>query len=275
MAGVTIRHSYRFSQRFRSWRNACSLGIANRLRWSRGIYREQPCDALQNLDAASRGRIKELSARYRIRFEAQASQTTSLNNYEYLDLLDAGIARAGVAVPSRATVHDVGSASFWYAAALSAFFKPERLLGFETEGHRRYLNGHTRRDYASGYTQGIAASSYRIQDYRSCNEPAGIITAWYPFVTAEPLLAWGLRLQDLDPAGLLDRVCRNLVAGGLFFMVNHGEQEADLASAWCHSAGLRAENRHIYRPWIKVRALAPVATCWRYSGTSCILRRGS
>ena len=67
---------------------------------------------------------------------------TSVNNYEYLDLLDRGWADSGLPRPEGGAVCDVGCASFWYAAALQAFFRPGQLVGVEVEGHRLFRNGH-------------------------------------------------------------------------------------------------------------------------------------
>jgi hypothetical protein len=36
---------------------------------------------------------------------------------------------------------DVGCASFWYAATLQSFFRPDRLVGVEVEGHRLFWRG--------------------------------------------------------------------------------------------------------------------------------------
>ena len=68
---------------------------------------------------------------------------TSTNNYEYLDILDRAWADSGLQRPAGGVVCDVGSASFWYAAALHAFFRPRELVGVEVEGHRLFKDGHS------------------------------------------------------------------------------------------------------------------------------------
>ena len=83
---------------------------------------------------------------------------TSVNNYEYLDILDdawpeghAWSVTAPRAAQGMELLCDVGCASFWYAAALEAFFRPERVVGVDVEGHRLFKDGRTRIDYAAGY----------------------------------------------------------------------------------------------------------------------------
>ncbi len=78
-----------------------------------------------------------------------------------------------------------------------------------------------------------------IADYCNCELPADLITAWFPFLTAQSILAWRLPLSLLAPARLFERICENLRPRGLFVMVNHGPREARLAGELCAAAGLR------------------------------------
>jgi len=255
------------SQRLKSWRNGLSLGIANTLRWSPGTYREQQAGTL-DLNAAATKRVAALADRYGVRFEQQLSAATSIANYEYLDVLDRLFDSGGTSTDTirrpGLVVQDVGSASFWYASCLHAFFQPTQLIGFELEGYRRFWNGRTRRDYAAGYIAALPGAQYRVADYQECREPAHVITAWFPFLFAEPLLAWGLRLSDLKPEDLFGRIAGNLAADGMLVMVNQGPQEAAAADTLCRSQGLRLAQRVAYdgSPF-KDREVHAIATCWK------------
>lgn len=264
---------FTFPQRLKSWRNGLSLGIADALSWSPGTYRERPALGLA-FNTAAAHRAAELTERYGVQFERQLSARTSIANYEYLDLLDRMFDAAGLSPAARRgsgiSVHDVGSASFWYAPCLHAFFKPTRLIGFELEGSRRFWNGRTRRDYAAGYITALPGAEYRVIDYRQCRETAQVITAWYPFLFAEPLLAWGLRLSDFNPGELFGRMVANLAADGMLVMVNQGGEEQAAAEILCLRHGLSLLRRFEYdRSLFRDRKVMPVATCWRREKQSC------
>ena len=146
MAGV-----YSLLQRLRSLRHRLSYSVSESVRWSRGRYRETAAGELPDLPLEQAQRIAALKSRYQVCFEAGLSAATSVRNYEYLDILDQAWAEAGLARPEGGSLCDVGCASFWYAAALHAFFRPRNLVGVEVEGHRLFKDARTRIDYAAGY----------------------------------------------------------------------------------------------------------------------------
>jgi SAM-dependent methyltransferase len=166
------------------------------------------------------------------------SAATSANNYEYLDILDRAWVKSGLQRPEGGMVCDVGCASFWYAAALNAFFGPRELVGVEVEGYRLFRNGHSRIDYAAGYVEQIPGARFLVADYVECELPADVITAWFPFISPAALLAWRLPLSMLAPERLFANVYRNLRPSGMFVMVNHGATEAAIAQKLCGAAGL-------------------------------------
>jgi SAM-dependent methyltransferase len=228
---------YSWVQRLRSLRHRLSLGISERLRWSRGPYREKPARELPVLPAERAQRIAALRDRYQARFESELGVSSSLNNYEYLDILD-GAFRGAALTREGGVVCDVGSASFWYAPALHAFFRPQRLIGVEVEGHRLLRGFRSRIDYARGYVSLVPNAEFVVADYAAYSRSADVITAWFPFLTPNAILAWRLPLSLLAPARLIARVRDNLAPGGIFFMANHGPREAQRAEELCIAAGL-------------------------------------
>jgi hypothetical protein len=234
------------------------------VRWSRGTYREIAAHELPLLPLEQAQRIAALQSRYQVRFESDLSAATSLRNYEYLGILDEAWSSAGLALSRPATLCDVGCASFWYAAALDAFFHPRRLVGVEVEGYRLFKDARTRIDYAAGYVEPLPNARFVIADYLSYREPADLITAWFPFVTPAAILAWRLPLSLLRPVRLFGCVSANLSPGGMFLMVNHGRDEADLAAQLCIAAGLaRAWGGIATGVLCRYREPAPVVSCWR------------
>ena len=249
--------------KIRSWRHAFSLCISERLRISRGVYREKPAERLTHLTARQEERVGQLREHYQVRFEQRLNHRTSLNNYEYLDMLDRAWRAWGDTVPIGRDLCDVGCASFWYAEALQAFFLPRALLGVEVEGYRLFRNGHSRSDYARGYLQAIPEAEFRVANYADWARPADLITAWFPFLTPNAVLAWRLPLSLLAPERLFRRIRHNLSPGGIFLMVNHGPREAELAFGYCVAAGMHCLGRHqevgVFSGY---RASPPVLSCW-------------
>ena len=251
--------------RLRSWRHGFWFGISRRVRWSRGVYREKPAGELK-LDAAATERVLALRGRYRVQFELALSRRGSLTNYEYLDILDGAWERWGGGRSTGGRVCDVGCASFSYAAALHSFFRPDRLTGIEVEGYRLFRDGRARIDYAAGYVAGLANTQFVVADYAHCKHPADIITAWFPFVTSNAILAWRLPLSLLEPDALFASISRNLAPSGTFVIVNHGLGEAEIAGECCIAAGLCALGRWAHQGSLsRYRALPPVISLWRHA----------
>ena len=255
---------YSWLQRLRSLRHRFWYGVSERVRWSRGTHYETPAGELTTLTGEQSQRIAALRSRYQVQFELQLSAATSTQNYEYLDILDRAWAATSMVRPIGGVLCDVGCASFWYAAALQAFFRPAGMVGVEVEGHRLYRDGHTRIDYARGYLAHLARSEFVVADYRGFSHSADVITAWFPFLTPASILAWRLPLSLLTPATLFRRIRHNLRPGGLFMMVNHGLEEAALAEELCTAAGL-LRSASWTQPGILsgYRARPPVLSCWR------------
>jgi SAM-dependent methyltransferase len=284
---------YSWFQRLRSLRHRFSYGVSERLRVSRGVFHETPARELPPLPAGQAEKVAALQRRYGVRFEATLSPASSLNNYEYLDILDSawsaaalppmpglrdaaatGGSRAGATAdetaaatharagdsagaPSGGLVCDVGCASFYYAAALQAFFRPERLVGVEVEGYRLLKGGHSRADHARGYVSRLPNAEFVIADYSTYECAADVITAWYPFLTPQAILAWRLPLSLLEPTALFARIRRNLKPGGRLFMVNHGPREAEIAHGSCEAVGLRSIWRGSVAPGVGPHRLEP------------------
>jgi hypothetical protein len=101
-------------------------------------------------------------------------------------------------------------------------------------------------------------------DYRHYTRPSDIITAWYPFVTPKPLLAWRLPLSLFNPAALFAQVANNLIMGGLFIMINHSPEEGEVARGIAEDVGLVCAGQYIHKAPLRSRAEYSVLTLWHH-----------
>jgi hypothetical protein len=253
---------YSLGQRFRSLYHALWFRLSERIHWSRKPYHEVPIGRLTDLATWQSACIESLQARYGLCFESRYGRHTSLANYAYLDLLDQAWTAAARPVPTGGLVTDVGCANFWYAQTLHRFFRPAKLTGVDVEGFRLYPTGYSRYDAAAGYVANLPQTSFVTADYCEMDEQMDVITAWFPFVTPAPVLAWRLPLTVFSPERLLARIARNLATGGTLFMVNQGTDEADVATGYCRQAGLRSQGRWVHPRPLRPRPHPPVASWW-------------
>jgi hypothetical protein len=84
----SIWRMYSLLQRMKSLRHSFWYGVSERIQWSRGAFLETPARELCTVDLGQSERIAALRDRYQVQFELRMSAATSINNYEYLDILD-------------------------------------------------------------------------------------------------------------------------------------------------------------------------------------------
>ncbi len=253
---------YSILLRCRSLYNGLWFRLSEGIRWSRRPFHETPIGRLSRLAAWQIARIDKLQARYGVRFESHYNHHTALANYAYLDLLDQAWGSKNRPVPQGIVVTDVGCANFWYARTLHAFFRPATLTGVDVEGFRPYPTGHSRYDAACGYIADLPQTSFLVANYCDVEKRSDLITAWFPFVTPLPVLAWRLPLTLFSPEQLFDRIARNLTPQGLFFMVNQGNDEAAIAANYCRRAGLSLVDQWVHPRPLRARPHPPVASWW-------------
>jgi hypothetical protein len=215
------------------------LSLQERTASVRGPRPESPIGELPPVPAAAAARITELRERYGVEFERRCGSRSALANYEYLDWLDASFDAWGVTPPRPRELHDVGCGGFAYALALHRFFEPRRLCGIDVEGHRRLRDGANRHERVLGHLAGLPDAEFVVADYAAWCRPADLVTAFFPFVTPAPVLAWRLPLRLLAPDALFGAIVRNVRPSGRLLMVNHSRAEHEVAAAYAGRAGLR------------------------------------
>jgi len=249
--------------RLRSTYYRCWYEVSRGLKWVRRHYHEQPaCTLPKSLTTQQRRRIEALQMKYGIQFENQFHVSTSLENYEYLDLLDQTKEKFCWNPDLHKEMVDVGSLNFYYAPALHAFFQPRQLQGIELEGYRIYTNLYSRFDYAQCYIRPFTNTSYTVMDFCDYTGSADGITCFYPFVIPEPLVAWRLPLKVFQPERLFERMTQSLRKEGFVLMMNHGEDEAKWACDFAQRSGLQLQSHPLPIPPLFPRAEMPIVSVW-------------
>ncbi|QQR80390.1 MAG: hypothetical protein IPJ69_13980 [Deltaproteobacteria bacterium] len=202
------------------------------LSWSRPGYFEKSMGDLSAFDKPLQEEMLKLKSHYSMAYEERLSEENTRDNYFYLHLLDQSqknwnfVSRQSEILPE---VLDVGSKNFYYVDTLHAFFKPKRLVGLEVDGHTIYHDLHSRKDYASYYLKPYPEACYVIENIFDYTGSFDIITCFYPFVFSETAINWSLPLSFFNPEKFFLKIESLLKNNGLFWMLNHGEEEWEAA----------------------------------------------
>jgi hypothetical protein len=239
------------------------FAVSERTARVRGPRPEVPAGRLPRVQAATERRIDELRARYDVAFEGRLGARSALQNYEYLDWLDAAFAAWAVPPPRGGELHDVGCGGFAYALALHRYFAPARLVGIDIEGHRRLRGGVNRRERVLGHFDGLPGAEFVVADYTHWSRRADLVTAFFPFVTPRPVLAWRLPLSLLQPDALFTSVRANLGTSGRLLMANQSLAEHTIAAAYASAAGLERMRAHDRARLVDAAAPDVVLSLWR------------
>ena len=251
--------------RLRSAYHGFWLAASERTARVRGPRPEAPAGTLPALPPDVGRRVGELRDRYGVEFERRVGARSALQNYEYLDWLDAAFASWGLPPPRPRELHDVGCGGFAYAPALHRYFAPARLVGIDVEGHRRLRGGVNRHERVLGHLAGLPGAEFAVADYTRWSRRAEFATAFFPFVTPAPLLAWRLPLSLLKPDALFAALRANLAPHGRLFMANQSTEHtiaADFArrAALARVAVLERE-RLAAEPGIAARVVLSLWEC--------------
>lgn len=226
-----------------SWtsaRNAAGFRLRRALRWSLGPprLRQEPKGRLFSYledPRAADARERELRERYALEPLRECSRRIDYQENLYLlDLLEGALPGQRFVPGTRAL--DVGSKNWSYVFALQRFLaargaEPLELHGVEVDAHVVYWTLRSRKDLAQAYMAqtGNEALRFWSADVRELEQGEFDLVTWfYPFLTREALLGWGLPLSLLEPRGTLQAVVDRVRPGGHLLLVTHTLRELGL-----------------------------------------------
>lgn len=116
-------------------------------------------------------------------------------------------------------VADIGAKTFIAGPVierhLARFNLQAEIHGIEIDAFRRFTSLRTRFDYGQFYASKIQQGHYHAMDFLDWRKPLDIAFLLHPFVTPEPLLAWGLPMSKFKPLEIFKNVRQSLSESNL------------------------------------------------------------
>lgn len=211
-------------QHFQSWWNGFWFWVRNTLRFQRPGYSE--------------------STDIPPKFSSEAAKTNEL--YQFTDMgkklsppnWHRNLATLwylqqmfdGIDLPPTVSVLEPGSQNFSRLPALRVYFQRRgvkaQFTGMELDAYVPLKGFHSLWDHAQYYVSlENDGARFLAHDFFKWNEPCDVIICFYPFVSHEPALAWGLPAHVAGARQWIESFERNLKPGGYVFVVHQGDWE--------------------------------------------------
>ena len=222
--------------RIKNLRNSLDFWIRTRLKISRGNYNPEN-ESKTNLFNNQLLVEKEYEFFEKYNLENLKNNSTRLNYLENLYRIDILNSSLELNQNNDINILDIGSKNWFYAPAEWHFFKYKSfnkdisLTGIEIDPYRLYQNLCTRYDYAMYYIKNLDNTRYIGQNLLDHGGKYDYITWFFPFVTCEPLLHWGLPLNCFSPDELMIKAYSLLKKDGRILIMNQGSHEYEIQSA--------------------------------------------
>lgn len=159
-------------------------------------------------------------------------------------------------------VCDVGTKNFSIAPVLDEIFlkqnKTVTIHGIEVDAYRRLSNFYTRADYARYFAKKARKAQFHPINFLDFSEVLDVIFLLNPFVSKEPLLAWGLPLPLLKPHEIFQHAQQLLKQkGGFMVLACPSQEELETASEFAKKAGFHLGNISVWEPSSKTLQQKP------------------
>lgn len=213
--------------------------LQNLLPWSAPVIKRtlgDPAPLLARMTAEQVRRYDELSRRYPL-----AAWPVVCTAREYrlslyvLDLLDRYLAQK----PGPGRALDIGAAAWGYLPALVAW-SGGAWDGVELDAHRRYWTLTTRAGRARYMCRRHPGCRYLPGSLLDLSGSYAALTWFLPFVRPAPLAAARLPRRFFQPQALLAHALSLRAPNACLFIVNQGEEEAEIQFALLGALGAQA-----------------------------------
>jgi hypothetical protein len=222
---------------FHNFYNHIDFQLRNVMKLSRGAYcpfNELKDNLFEDFDdlrkiIAEKKEQEYLEKYYLQRLKDHSTKRIYLENLNIIEFLENYINFENNF--NKIEILDIGSKNWFYAEGEYNFFKYHffekniEMTGIEIDAHRLYTDFHSRRDYALYYIKNLDNCRYIAGDVMLHKNQYDYITWFFPFVTQEPLLNWGLPLKFYKPEKMLKHAFSLLKPNGKLIIVNQGKEE--------------------------------------------------
>ncbi|RZA08505.1 MAG: hypothetical protein EOP11_04640 [Proteobacteria bacterium] len=219
----------RLSEEFRSKRNRLFWRLREKIGFRRDGYAERG-----DLDALSDPEAARLEAAYGLtELKLKISPAVYQKNLATLWILERMLGPVDL-TPGVLEVLEPGCQDFARLPALRAYLNRRganpRITGLEVDAFPLLAGFHSRADKARYYlslSPNSPEDRYLPQDFFRWQGSADLALCFYPFVSANPALAWGLPKEFGAAKAWVQAFERSLNPGGKLLVVHQGEWEEE------------------------------------------------
>lgn len=148
---------------------------------------------------------------------------------------------------------DVGAKNFSLAPVIDEAFKRQKceveIHGIEVDAYRRLRDGYTRADYGRYFAKRARRAAYHPINFLSFQQSCDFAFLLHPFVSKEPLLAWGLPIQYLQPEKIFEHAFSILSSRkGVLILSHPSEDEFALGCEIAKKKGFSLGPPTVWKP---------------------------
>jgi len=148
---------------------------------------------------------------------------------------------------------DVGTKNFSLAPVIDQLFELKKseveIHGIELDAYRRLKDGYTRSDYARYFAKKARTAFFHPLNFLDFQLESDLIFLLNPFVSKEPLLAWGLPLKFLQPEKIFDHSFSLLhQRTGKLVLSHPSQEEFEMGREFAKKSGFKLGPARVWLP---------------------------